>query len=394
MRSSESQRHPRALFALLALLIAFVSSAAVIEIGGHIYAYLRPSYWGLFFKPDRVLGWKLVPNLRWNSTGTYWYAREFSVPIQVNSEGFRDLDREFEKPRDVVRVALLGDSLVEAIQVPFHQTAGQVLEARLNAPVEGQRDASTRRYEVLNFGISNYSVGQYLLTWEKYVSRYQPDYVVILVAALQMNRTVYPYHKRLRVRPIFRIQNDTLIRVPPKDYDALVKRQERTIGTVLDGKRIGRAEHRFFIGSLIAQFRGGHGARMGVAKNPRAFRVKEKAFEVNLRVIEELGASAGKQGAQLIIADAFLYFNSATEEESTKLRDFCVAKGFGYVPLSRYLQAAIDAGISPRWKYDAHFNRAGNEMFAESLSQWIAARDRPGPAGGSDPSAPSSAKQP
>lgn len=376
MRSSESQRHSRALFALLALLIAFVSSAVVIEIGGHIYAHLRPSYWGLFFKPDRVLGWKLVPDLRWNSTGTHWYAREFSVPIQVNSEGFRDLDREFEKPADVIRVALLGDSLVEAIQVPFHQTAGQVLEARLNAPAQDQRAASTQRYEVLNFGISNYGVGQYLLTWEKHVSRYQPDYVFIFVAALQMNRTVNPYHKRLQVRPIFLIPNDTLIRVPPKDYDALVKRQERIIKTPLDGKRIGRVEHRFFIGSLISQFRGGYGSPMGVAKNPRAFRVKEKAFDVNLRVIEELGASARTQGAELVVADAFLYFNSATEEESTKLRDFCVAKGFGYVPLSRYLQAAMDAGISPRWKYDAHFNKAGNEMLAESLYQWMAAQGR------------------
>ena len=128
MSSPQPKPPSRGLLIALAVALGIILSAVVIEIGGHVYAYLNPSYWGLFFKPDRALGWTLVPGLSWTSTGTHWYSREFSVPIQINSEGFRDLERERAKPEDVVRIALLGDSMVEAIQVPFHETAGQVLE--------------------------------------------------------------------------------------------------------------------------------------------------------------------------------------------------------------------------------------------------------------------------
>ncbi len=343
----------------------------VIEIGGHIYAYLNPSYWGLFFKPDPVLGWTLVPNLSWASTGTYWYAREFSVPIQINSAGFRDLEREVEKPEGVVRIALLGDSLVEAIQVPFHETAGQVLEAKLGAWTQGRQ-----RFEVLNFGVSNHGIGQYLLMWEERVREYQPDYVFVLVAALHMNRAVRPFHQRLRVRPVFRLENDELIRVPPQDYDAFVSRQERTIRGQLQGERIARAPHRFFIGSLISTRKGGDGSPMGQAKNPRRFKVKDKAFKLNLRLLEELGGSARSQGAILGVVDAFEYFNAAFGDDASKLRQFCVEKGFGYIPLSQYLRTAMDQRVSPRWKYDAHFNQAGNELFAESMYRWITGQNQ------------------
>ena len=359
----------RGVLILLTVVLGFFGSAVVIELGGHLYAYLNPSYWGLFFKPDRVLGWTLVPKLRWTSTGTHWYAREFSVPIQVNSQGLRDLERVPEKPERVVRVALLGDSLVEAIQVPFHQTAGQVLETRLNAWADGRE-----RYEVLNFGISNHGIGQYLLMWEERARRYQPDYVFVLVAALHMNRAINPFHKRLRVRPTFRMENDQLVRVPPKDFDAFIERQQRVIRKRLEGKRIGRSPHRFFLGSLISSRLGGYGSPMGKAKRTNPFRVKPKAFAFNLRLIDQLGKSAKEQGALLGVVDVFEYFNAAFQTEAAQLKQFCIDQGIGYIGLSQYLLRAVERGISVRWKYDAHLNRAGNELFAEALYQWITAQ--------------------
>ncbi len=369
MSSPEPKPRSRGVLILLALTLGFFGSAVVIEIGGHIYAYLNPSYWGFFFKPDPVLGWTLVPGLRWSSTGTHWYAREFSVPIQVNSEGFRDLDRERKKPEGVIRLALLGDSLVEAIQVPFHQTAGQVLETKLNIWAKGRE-----RYEVLNFGISNHGIGQYLLMWEERASAYQPDFTFILVAALHMNRAVRPRHKRLRVRPTFRLRDGNLVRVPPKDYDAFVERRERVIRAGLKGKRIDRTPHRFFIGSLISAVTGGYGSPMGKATNPNAFKVNQKVFNFNLRIIEELGKGVRSQGGVLGVVDMFTYFNAAFEKESAQLKQFCIDQGLGYIPLSQYLLRAMDQGINPRWKYDAHLNKAGNELFAESLYQWVTAQ--------------------
>src|SRR4029077_5397964 len=112
----------QAFYILFNLVILFVVCIAAIECGGQIYAFLHPSHRVLSFVPDRVVGWKLLPNLRFIWTGHSWYARGFSVPGTTNSIGFRDIERTIAKPTGASRVVLLGDSMVEALQVPFDKT--------------------------------------------------------------------------------------------------------------------------------------------------------------------------------------------------------------------------------------------------------------------------------
>jgi len=77
---------------------------------------------------------------------------------------------------------------VEAIQVPFDRTTSHLLELDLNRRFRTLTGST--QYEVLNFGISNFGVRQYLLCWEEYASRFAPDLVFILVADFHMQRTV------------------------------------------------------------------------------------------------------------------------------------------------------------------------------------------------------------
>src|SRR5262245_16314142 len=100
----------------VAVLFGFVFS---LELSGQIITVLHPSYEVLFLLPDKTLGWTQVSNLRWTWTGLHWYAADFSVEVKTNSLGFRDLDRDAGHPDGVKRVALIGDSLIEAVQVPF-----------------------------------------------------------------------------------------------------------------------------------------------------------------------------------------------------------------------------------------------------------------------------------
>src|SRR5262245_47789166 len=111
---------------LIVLALLFVAEAI-----GQGVALLHPAYDVLFLKPDPVLGWRQVPGLHWTWAGHYWYARNFSVKVQTNRAGFRDLERVYPKPAGVKRVALLGDSFIEAVQVPFEKTAGHLLERKL-----------------------------------------------------------------------------------------------------------------------------------------------------------------------------------------------------------------------------------------------------------------------
>ena len=172
-------RYKRKAFLIYAgLVIGLCFATLLIEAAGQFYTSIRPSYRLLHYVPEKTLGWKLVPDLEFIYTAPHWYAREFSVPIKINSLGFRDVDRKQEKPSSVSRIALMGDSYVEALQVPFSKTAGQLLEKKLNEHLSNQA-SSPRQFQVLNFGISAYGTDQAYLTYLKYARKFHPDYVFL-----------------------------------------------------------------------------------------------------------------------------------------------------------------------------------------------------------------------
>ena len=354
----------------------------VLEAAGQAIAMIRPSYEVLFLQPDEVVGWKQVPNLRWT-----WANADFRVDVDTNPLGFRDLKREFFKPRGVTRVAILGDSFIEAVQVPLAKTATQILEQRLDKSLNRGAERP-QRWEVLNFGISAYGVGQYLLTWEQYASKYHPDYVAIFVAKFHMKRTIDKYergafpataHQRLWVRPTFRIENNSLIREPAEDFQKFVNIQEDLIRTRFAGKRM-RPKYgllTMYYARLMRSALERFVRRFGTteAQDTTPPRVDPEAdnelFAVNLKIIEELGRKVHASGGRLIVMDASQYFGD-DERVSRMLTHLCTEDGFGYVPLYEELIRSEANGALTHWAHDGHFNNTGNLILANALYGWFA----------------------
>jgi hypothetical protein len=361
-------------FHVVLAVLPFVLAALLVEAAGQIVLFFRPSYQVLFLQPDRALGWKQVPGMQWTWTGIGWYAADFSVGIHTNSRGFRDREREPAKPDGVVRIALLGDSFVEALQVPLEKTAGQLLEARLNAA----RDDSKPRYEVLNFGISNYSVGQSMLAYENAAREFAPDYVFILVAF--MERSVMKFDlgqfdatagKRMWVRPTFRLQDDRLVREPAADFEEFVLIQRNLIENELGGRRSRRRVGSFVVYQL-KQF-----GLWPVGKAPApsgGLRMEpidvEETIPVNLRILEDLGSEVQAAGGRFVAVDLSGYA-SAPKTLPSVLAMHCIEHNFGYVPLGRRLLAARRNGTKINWAHDGHLNKAGNEVFAAAMYDWL-----------------------
>jgi len=122
------------------------------------------------YAPDRGRGWALRPN----AAGVV--SIETRQYVRINSHGFRDQEHSYVKPPDTVRVAVLGNSWTEALQVPLEKTYCSVLAQTLT----GSPCFARKRVEVLNFGVAGYSTGQELLLLQQEVWKYHPD--VILVA--------------------------------------------------------------------------------------------------------------------------------------------------------------------------------------------------------------------
>jgi lysophospholipase L1-like esterase len=366
-------------FSLVLGSVSALLTLLVIEAAGRVFLAIWPSYDVLFLEPEPTVGWTQVPNLDWTWAGVDWYAKDYSVRIRTNSLGFRDLERSPAKPEGTMRVALLGDSFVEAIQVPLEKTAGQLLEAHLNTT------GKPNRYEVLNFGISNYGVGQYLLTWERFANAFDPDYVVVLVGGYQLQRTVSGYEigrfhhssqRGLWIRPTFRLQDGRLVREPAADYQAFVTAQSELIAGEFAGSRSRRRETSVL--GHLAKALWSRNAAAGKALAPPSapgpgVRASDAAtlLAVNLRILEELAQQIENRGGRMVLADGGGYFDTPSGA-SEALKRLCSEHAIGYVPLGERLREANQSGRGTRWPHDGHFNEAGNQVFAESLSEWMA----------------------
>lgn len=98
-----------------------------------------------------------------------------SQPIHFNGLGFRDVDRSPTKPNGVYRIAVLGDSYVEAPQVAVADRVTEQLETELNR----RGTLGPLRVEVLNFGFSTYGTMQELQVLKNDVWQFHPDLVIL-----------------------------------------------------------------------------------------------------------------------------------------------------------------------------------------------------------------------
>lgn len=154
----------RILAAVFLAILSVTLAYAAIEVGVRML-HLFPT---TFFEPDPVLGARLIPGRRG------WWTQEeleFRTPVQINREGFRDVDHAREKPSDVTRVLIVGDSYIEAMQVPLEATVARRLEAALNA--------GGGKYEVISMGVSGFGTAGELLTYERFGRAYAPDFVIL-----------------------------------------------------------------------------------------------------------------------------------------------------------------------------------------------------------------------
>jgi hypothetical protein len=183
----------------LLLFASLVVSLFLAEAGLRIAAFSYPS----FHQHDVLTGSALRPGAEG------WYREEGEAYVRINRSGMRD-DRQavLEKADSVYRIAVLGDSYVEALQVDVSKTFWRLLEDKLNIC----RFAGDKNVVVLNFGVSGYSTAQELLALKHRVKPYHPD--LVLLAFLSGN-DVRDNSKLLAqspdMRPFFRLAGAELI---------------------------------------------------------------------------------------------------------------------------------------------------------------------------------------
>jgi hypothetical protein len=106
-----------------------------------------------------------------------WYRKEGESYVRINSNGLRDREHAKTKSPNTYRIAVLGDSYPEALQVPVANAFWVVMQRHLQ-DCEALRG---KQLEVLNFGVSGYGTAQELITLREHVWDYSPDLVVLTI---------------------------------------------------------------------------------------------------------------------------------------------------------------------------------------------------------------------
>ncbi|MEO7970637.1 MAG: SGNH/GDSL hydrolase family protein [bacterium] len=162
-------------FKKLLLFIAAVAIALLLAEGAlRVFGFTH-------FNPyivDKDLGYSLRPDAEG------WWRKEGLTYIKINSQGLRDREHTIAKPGDTIRIAVLGDSFAEALQVPMGKTFWTVMQQQLQncaQSLETKACSIARNIEVLNFGVSGFSTARELILLRQRVWQYSPDLIVLLV---------------------------------------------------------------------------------------------------------------------------------------------------------------------------------------------------------------------
>ena len=151
---------------LLALASIFLV-VAVVECGLRIRDYgsiARLSGEHVLRFPDPLRGWILLPGRT-----AYQRTRDYGVTVTINDKGLRDRPHEYAPAPGVFRIVVLGDSYMEAYQVPLEQSL----------PYRLQETLAERGVEVVNLGVGGYGTTQAYLALREEGLRYAPDLVIL-----------------------------------------------------------------------------------------------------------------------------------------------------------------------------------------------------------------------
>lgn len=147
-------------------------------------------------RPDKLVGWTNIPNSR------SWHFKENDHPIllEYNNYGWRDRKWSLKKAKNTYRVAVLGDSYVEAKQVEASFTFGAIAETKLND--------MGYQVEFMRFGRSGFTQTEELLVLKNQITPFNPDIVLLFFLPKNDIGDVRKETAGNKLRPFYKILDD------------------------------------------------------------------------------------------------------------------------------------------------------------------------------------------
>ncbi|MBL7156551.1 MAG: SGNH/GDSL hydrolase family protein [Candidatus Omnitrophica bacterium] len=148
----------------LGLICAFIIGEICIRVLPHV----RVST--VAWVPNSAMGALLKPCQRARFAG-----KEFNNIVFINTHGQHDYEHGYEKEKNVFRILILGDSMIEGLQVNKDNLVASVLSGQLNS----KRNSANGSYEVIALARSGWGTAQQLKYFKEVGLKYKPDLVIL-----------------------------------------------------------------------------------------------------------------------------------------------------------------------------------------------------------------------
>lgn len=369
-----------ALSRLALAVLSTVGSLGLAEVAVRALGVTDPA----FREVDPVLGWAPAPGARG------WWRREGEAFVEITEHGFRGVDVGPGAPASgTLRIALVGDSYVEARQVALEASIGGRLAGEL-APCAGGP------VEVLPFGVSGYGTAQEYLLYRERVAAYHPDLVVL---AFLTGNDVADNHPDVRMSddpsPYFSVAADGVLVLDDSFREGdEYRRRARDSGWLWVQRR----------SQLVRALRGlgGHGngaarGELGLSDEVYAPPVSERWREAWARteaILRHFARDVRADGARFAVvtlSNAIQVdpdpavrerYRTAAHAESLdypdrRLREAGARDGYPVLALAPALRAHAEAqgehlhGFPNTTMGTGHWNERGHELGARALARWL-----------------------
>jgi hypothetical protein len=331
-------------------------------------------------QPDALIGYRHTPNME------YWHNDENDHPIsgRFNRYGYRGKDWSIKKAPGTYRIAVLGDSYVEAFQVETEKTFLDLTKSRLNITL-------TPPVELMNFGRSGFTQSEEYIVLQREVTPFYPDMVILFFLPGNDIEDISDKTASTSFRPFYSFTENGKLHLDTSFTDTFefklkslingMKQRSILISFIMERinmlnsklKRTDKSNRKYSIGGALSL----------CTDNPdKAFLTN---YSLNKVLIREMAAFCRGRGIRfmLVTIDNPAYIPEVEEEYKSidptfnanffedDLSDFARLLGIDYLGLQRIFTEAYKTKKIPlHW---GHWNYEGHRVVADALSRKLGA---------------------
>jgi len=348
-------------------LSSFLLTVGLVEIALRLFIPLSEQPCPAF---DADLGLYREPN----QTGTFVVGPVGQVrgEYRINGAGWNST-HEFttEKPPGVYRIVVIGDSMVEALQVDFDQAYPEVVEANLAA---SPACSHHERIEVYRFGISGAPFSHYL-SLMRHTAQYAPDLYIITIISNDFDQSIegqgFKYFWKYRMNT-----DGSIEEVPPVPF-SVPSRVDQWRGDNI-------AILRYINGNLMLQTRFHLWAEARREREPKTLE-QIRAEENAIRMVTDYSIREYLEVARSHESDLLLVMDTDREAIHTGqpispdwqhlhslVNDAAEEVGVDVIDLTEAFTEDFEThGERLGFTVDPHWNSHGHDVVAETVSNWI-----------------------